>query len=51
MMKSRTKIDRKKVCQIVSVYVLALVCAVICGNGGNAKATADSQKQEIAVSK
>jgi hypothetical protein len=48
--KQSHKIDRKKVYQILSVYVLALVAAIICGNGMGEKSTS-AERQEVVVSK
>lgn len=35
-------IDRKRIIQILSVYLLALVAAVICGSGHTSKAVAQA---------
>ncbi len=51
MIKKHTQIDRKKIYQILSVYVLALVAAVIFGSGMGAKSTTVAHKQEVGISK
>lgn len=48
---TRTKIDPRKIWQIFSVYILALIAAVICGSGLSAKATSSNAKQESSLSK
>jgi hypothetical protein len=42
----KKRVDRKKVFQIVSVYVLALLAAVVCGSGHNGKSIAQNSTQQ-----